>query len=277
MPPDVDPRELRAYLLGGLDEDRAAVLEDRYVADSRLADAMREEEDGLVADYLADRLTAVDRARFDGYYLASPVHRDRVVLARALADRLASAAPRSPAGAGFYGWLGMAAAIVLMSLWLVARQAPEPRQAGTPPAAPAAAPEGPRPVPAAPSTPTPTAPPGSPSAARRGLVAITLPRIVARGGGAQTVHEARPGPLDLELRLEGSPAEGDGAYQIELQTVDGGVAWRGRAQPAAAGSGLLTIVRVPIEAVAPDDYVVVVRAGAAPRGEYVLRLRRPRG
>ncbi|MEO5819203.1 MAG: hypothetical protein ABIT71_01745, partial [Vicinamibacteraceae bacterium] len=112
---------MRAYLLGVLDAARAERLEARYVADPLLVDAMRDEEDALVADYLADRLTAVDRTRFDDHYLSSPVHRDRVALARALADRVAADAPTPSVSQAFYGWLAMAAAVVLASLWIVSR------------------------------------------------------------------------------------------------------------------------------------------------------------
>ena len=82
------------------------------------------------------------------------------------------------------------------------------------------------------------------------------------------------GPVDLLLRLEGTPAASDRAYDAELQTVDGRVVWRGRSRAAAAGSGLLTTVRVPADTLPADDYVVVIATpGRDERGRYVLRLR----
>ena len=82
------------------------------------------------------------------------------------------------------------------------------------------------------------------------------------------------GPVDLLLRLEGTPAASDRAYDAELQTVDGRVVWRGRSRAAAAGSGLLATVRVPADTLPADDYVVVIATpGRDERGRYVLRLR----
>ena len=50
--------------------------------------------------------------------------------------------------------------------------------------------------------------------------------------------------------------------------------WRGRGRAAAAGSGLLTTVRVPADTLPADDYVVVIAtSGREERGRYVLRLR----
>ncbi len=82
------------------------------------------------------------------------------------------------------------------------------------------------------------------------------------------------GPIDLVLRLEGTPAASDRTYDAELQTVDGRVMWRGRGRAAAAGSGLLTTVRLPADTLPADDYVVVIATpGREERGRYVLRLR----
>ena len=66
MAPDVARPELRAYLLGVLAEARADALEARYVADPSLVEAIRDEEDALIADYLDDRLTAVAGRRSSG-------------------------------------------------------------------------------------------------------------------------------------------------------------------------------------------------------------------
>jgi len=52
------------------------------------------------------------------------------------------------------------------------------------------------------------------------------------------------------------------------------VMWRGRGRAAAAGSGLLTTVRVPADTLPADDYVVVIATPMRDeRGRYVLRLR----
>ena len=271
MAPDIAPAEVRAYLLGALDEASAAALESRYVGDPALIEAIRDEEDALVADYLDDRLTAVDRARFNRHYLASPVHRERVALARALVERAAATAPRAATAPSFYGWLAMAAAVVLMSLWLVGRPGPAPREAHGPIPAPSPAPlPSPAPPPAVPS-PGPAAP-----STTRAAMAIALSAVSVRGAPAAPAHELPAEPVDLLLRLEGTPDLADRAFDVEVQRVDGTVVWRGRVRTASRGSGLLATAAIPAGTLSPDDYVVVASTGGAERGRYSLRLRAPR-
>jgi hypothetical protein len=269
MPLDVVTPEIRRYLLGDLDEADAAALEARYVEDVRLLDEIRAAEDALIEAFLDGRLPPAERARFTSHYLASPVHRDRVAIVRALRARVA---PRAavPSGPWFYGWMAMAAAVVLASLWIVSRGGP-PQQAvvpETPPSQPQVAPS-PAPPPLAP-LPSPATPPSP----RRAVLALTLSPLATRGD-EQPTHVRPAGPLDLVLRLEGTPGASDRAYDVELQTVDGRVLWRGRSRAAPAGRGLLTTVSVPVDTVPADDYVVVVATpGGEERGRYVLRLRR---
>ena len=271
MPLEVVTPEIRRYLLGDLDAAGAAALEDRYVADPALLEDVRAAEDALIEAFLEGDLRPAERERFEAHYLASPVHRDRVAIARALRRRATGPAQSSTAGASFYGWMAMAAALVLASLWIVSR-------GGSPPPQQAAVPETPRSQQAAPVT-APAPPPGpapapspAPSAARA-ILALTLSPITTRGGD-QATHVRPAGPVDLVLRLEGTPAASDRAYDAELQTVDGRVVWRGRSRAAAAGSGLLTTVRVPADTLPADDYVVVIATpGRDERGRYVLRLR----
>jgi hypothetical protein len=267
MPLDVVTPEIRRYLLGDLDAAGAAALEDRYVADPDLLEDVRAAEDALIDAFLDGRLRSAERDRFEAHYLASPVHRDRVAIARALRRRAAGPAESSTAGPWFYGWMAMAAAVVLASLWIVSR-------GGSPPPQQAAVPETPRSQPhtPAPAPPLVPAPDQAPSQARA-ILALTLSPITTRGGD-QATHVRPAGPVDLVLRLEGTPAVSDRAYDAELQTVDGRVVWRGRSRAAAAGSGLLTTVRVPADTLPADDYVVVIATpGRDERGRYVLRLR----
>ena len=268
MAPDIVSGELRSYLLGSLGAARAEALEARYVTEAELVEEIRGQEEALVADYLADRLTAVDRARFDGHYLASPVHRDRVAVARAFDDRLAAAAPAAKPDAAFYGWMAMAAAVVLMSLWLVGRPGPEPRQAQTPPAPTPTRTPVPAPAPAPAPAPVPAPP------VLRAAFALTLSPLTTRGG-EQRVHTRPDGPVELLIHLEGAASPGDRVYDAEIQTVDGQVVWRGRARAAAIATGRLTTLDVPAERLPSNDYVIVVTAGGAERGRYALHLRAP--
>ena len=168
----------------------------------------------------------------------------------------------------------MAAALVLASLWIVSRGgSPPPQQAAVPADAALAAPGSRRQL-RRPRRRRPPAPAPSPApSSARAILALTLSPITTRGGD-QPTHVRPAGPVDLLLRLEGTPAASDRAYDAELQTVDGRVVWRGRSRAAAAGSGLLTTVRVPADTLPADDYVVVIATpGRDERGRYVLRLR----
>ena len=269
MPLDVVTPEIRRYLLGDLDEAAATALEDRYVADPSLQEDVRAAEDALIEAFLDGRLRPAERARFEAHYLASPIHRDRVAIARALHQRTATPASAA-AGAPFYGWLALAAAVVLASLWIVARGGPPPTQAVVPPPPPSPPrASAPAPAPVSPAVPAPSP---APSPART-LLALTLSPITTRGS-EQEPYVRPAGPVDLALALEGAPVATDRAYDVELQTVDGRVVWRGRSRAAVTGSGLLTTVRLPVDTLPADDYVLVVAApGRDERGRYVLRLR----
>jgi hypothetical protein len=277
MPLDVVTPEIRRYLLGDLDEAGAAALEDRYVADPALLEDVRAAEDALIEAFLDGRLPPADSARFEAHYLASPVHRDRVAIARALRQRSAGPPPASAAGAGFYGGMAIAAALVLALLWIVSRGGSPPSQQaavpGTPRSQPQASESAPSPAPAPPLVPAPAPAPSPVAPPVRAVLALTLSPITTRGGD-QAGHVRPAGPVDLVLRLEGTPAATDRAYDAELQTADGRTVWRGRSRAAAAASGLLTTVRVPADTLPPDDYVVVIATpGRDERGRYVLRLR----
>jgi hypothetical protein len=289
MAPDISTPEIRRYLLGQLDEGTAAALEAHYFADPRLADDVREVELDLVDEYLSGQMAPADRARFDAHYLASPVHRNRVATARALAARLAPAAPapvadfqkaraRQRTTPALYGWLALAAALVIATLWTLSRPVQGPAQAQRQPApapAPAPAPVTPDKPGALPPAPAPAP---APEPAVRSVLAFTLSPIVTRGESPEP-QRLPAGPADLLIRLEGPAGAADRGYAAEIQTVDGRSVWQGRASAGAAGSGILATVRVPAERLAADDYVLVLTAttpeGREERGRYVLRLRAP--
>ena len=274
MPLDVVTPEIRRYLLGDLDEAGAAALEDRYVADPALLENVRAAEDALIEAFLEGRLPPADRARFEAHYLASPVHRDRVAIARALRRRAAGPSQSSGGGASF------------LQLDRDGRGAGRWRRSGSSRAAgrrrrsrrPSRrrrerSPRPPNQLRRRRSCRRPSQPRLRPRPRVRAVLALTLSPITTRGGD-QATHVRPAGPVDLVLRLEGTPAASDRAYDAELQTVDGRVVWRGRSRAAAAGSGLLTTVRVPADTLPADDYVVVIATpGRDERGRYVLRLR----
>src|SRR5688572_7711045 len=99
---DQDGR-LRRYLLGSTSDDEAAAIEQEYCDRVDVLDRVRATEDVLIEDYLANRLEAGERERFERHYLAAPHHRTRVAVARALAAAAAVHGARSETGRR--GWL----------------------------------------------------------------------------------------------------------------------------------------------------------------------------
>ncbi len=78
---------MRCYLLGDLPESEAISLEQKFFADDETFEQMWETENNLVDGYVRGRLSPEDRERFERHYLASPVHRQRVAVARNLIEK----------------------------------------------------------------------------------------------------------------------------------------------------------------------------------------------
>jgi hypothetical protein len=263
MPPVVTPPEIRRYLLGQLDESRAAALESQYFADPALFDEVWAVEHDLVDEYVSNALRAAERAQFERHYLSTDVHRKRVATARALLARASAAPPARVIRGPWHGrpvlrWAMAAAltALFLAAIWLI-RPAPAPvEQASGRPETPGA-PAGPR-TPAKPGDPAQPSP-GPADAANSAhppvLLTVTLPSVLTRAS-EQTVVKIPATTEEIELRLEGARDARQQRVHVEVRTVDGRTAWRGIASPAETGSGLIASVRVPPDRLRPDDYIV---------------------
>ena len=129
---------MRRYLLGDSPEAEATAVEQTYFADDEKFEQMWETESNLVEGYVRGRLPSDVREKFEGHYLASPVHRQRVAVARNLiqmADRSSPVAAVSVSrvslqsrlfemlGLSPVNWrLAAAVAVLLLavgSLWLI--------------------------------------------------------------------------------------------------------------------------------------------------------------
>ena len=73
---------IRRYLLGELAEADQAALEQELLIDRGKFDQARAVENELVDSYARGEMSRADRERFEGYYLASPLHRERVAIAK---------------------------------------------------------------------------------------------------------------------------------------------------------------------------------------------------
>ena len=124
MPADSDEQLVR-YLLGELPEAEAELLDERSVTDDALALRLRELENDLVDRYARGEALDVPLEQFDRLHRRSAHLRDKVQFAQALhaltatagADTRGAASraagPKASA-AGWFGWLSLAAAGVLV-------------------------------------------------------------------------------------------------------------------------------------------------------------------
>lgn len=74
----ISSEPVRSYLLGILDQDSAASIEDRYFTDRGFFLFVRAAETALIEDYLAGRLAPSIRVRFESRYLSVPDLRRRL-------------------------------------------------------------------------------------------------------------------------------------------------------------------------------------------------------
>jgi hypothetical protein len=79
----IDQREnlIRRYLLGELAEADQAALEQELLIDQGKFDQVWAIENELVDSYVRGEMSRADREQFEGHYLASPLHRERVAIA----------------------------------------------------------------------------------------------------------------------------------------------------------------------------------------------------
>jgi hypothetical protein len=72
---------IRRYLLGELAEADQAALEQELLIDRSKFDQVWAIENELVDSYARGEMSRADRERFEGHYLVSPLHRERVAIA----------------------------------------------------------------------------------------------------------------------------------------------------------------------------------------------------
>ena len=263
-----DHAALRRYLLHRSTEAERDAIEQEYFADEAALDAAEAEEDGLIEDYLTERLSADDRAQFERVYSSTPDRRVRVHVARAL-----NAAPSSrlrPPIANrrwLYGSLAAAAVVVLaVGVWFSQRNALETATTN----------------PAGSTSPITSSPPPQPeiSAAQNPgppVVALTISPIAVRGTDEAATLIAPPGTQLVSLTVEG--VEQSAATTVirgVVRTVDGREAWQGNAMSTTAASGEARF-EIPADRVPPDDYIVRVYGVAGDQERelqrYFLRVR----
>lgn len=286
-----DADRARRYLLGLLSEQEQAAIEEEYLVEQDAADHVAAVEDELIEDYLAERLTGIERDRFEQGYLSAPHHRIRVETVRRLLARAGgeTSVPSShspvastpPARVVEFSskkrsrsWLmlsaptlALAASLILLAgaAWLLVPSRPTNDRAGI----------------AVETTPQPsrTTPEPTPGPAPT-LLALALSPVAVRSAADSASVTIPAGTDRLSLRLE----DDGGGRQLtptraSIRTVSGSAIWQG---PVTAASnlppGTTAQIDVPTASLATDDYLVTLygvdRSNAEQEWmQYFLRVR----
>ena len=270
---------LRRYVLGAATDEECAQIEQEYFDDADALERLSAVENDLIDDYVSGQLAASELEAFERRYLASPRHRMRVAVARAIKAAAPSARtePRRRAWAAALeavrGWpllgqVGVAIAALLIvgaGLWWI-------RSAQTPTSMVATGPA-PRPAPPAgsPGVPRPQAP------AARGVVALALSPINVRSAAGTASITIPEGTDIVVLRLQGDAGDRDLSGRVVVRAVGGTEAWRGVARPEP-GSPPVSRAEVPAARLSVNDYTVELlqtdRGGRdVERYRYFFRVR----
>lgn len=229
--------DLRAYLLGQASETDVERLEGRLLDDEETFEVCRGVEDDLFDDFVAGRLSPVERQQFLERYGDQT---GRVAFARALARRTVG----QPAGGGVIQrrWMPLAAAATLIMAaagWLLVRESPR-----------TAAPQNT----AQSSVPAPI------------VATVILTLGTSRSASAPSAVTLPRDASAVELRVRLDPADRFDRYVMELRSSADRVAWHAddlRATPA--GADLTLVGQAPASALPDGDYELAVR-GARPDG-----------
>ncbi len=263
----LDVQTARKYLLGDLAEDEREALEARYFGDDETLAELVAFEDSLIDDYLDDRLQPAERERMERHYLSIPAHRTRFAVARELRHRIRDRRGIVARTARPIRWprsrqaqVALAAAIVIgvVSIGAAIRRFSATVDTNT-------------------SIATSTTPdagtarfgsskdhsPDEAQKPRRSVIALALPALSLRSGGGIPTVERGNEPTDVELVLELATATPDGPFAVTVRTVEDAITWTGRAGHSERdGSGRSVRVRIPLESLPVDDYVLLL----APEG-----------
>jgi hypothetical protein len=259
----------RRYLLGDVNSDESAALEQELFERPEIVDRIAAAEDDLIEDYLAGQLSAADRDRFERSYLSAEEHRVRVETIRRLIARATPASRRRLTG--YTPWLALAASVLIVGSVVLWEFSPLGRSRDasrgvTQPSVPAVA----REENARPSAPTPR------------VFAVTISPVAVRGASDAPTVAIPPGTdlVDISLESDGEPRR-FAPTRVVVRLVSGREVWQGPvAQAGDAARGLAARVNVPGASLPGEDYVLTLY-GADPAGreaelaQYFLRVRHP--
>jgi len=276
---------LRRYLLGAATGDECDAIERAYFEHADALDAVSAAEDHLIDDYLSGSLEREEREQFDRHYLATPLHRRRVAVARAIRNA-AAVAPSTERRHSRTNWWragGIAAASMILvagAAWVVTPRR-ESMNAALDRAAAPAAPSIAHPAASAAGEPDGSAghvPSSVPSPGLPTALEVTIAPILIRGADNPASLTIKEGTDIVRLLLQVNMDERDlGRGVAVVRTVEGREIWRGRAEDPRLG---LAHVTIRASLLAPADYIVELR-GTDAAGKHVewhryyLRIRAP--
>lgn len=278
MTVDTETIRARRYLLGAATDQESTDIEQAYFDDDAAVDRIAAVEDDLIEDYLADQLSAPDRARFERSYLAVPQHRVRVeTIRRLVADASSRAATEQATDAKpapkrvirYAPWLALAASLLMVasvSLWVLSPFGrPDTTTVSNQPA----------------TTPSsPTAPNQAPAAASPRVFAFTISPVAVRSASDAPTIVIPSGSEVVAIRLE-TDAEPRALVprRVSIRTVAGADVWQGvAASDGASPQAIVARAEVPAAKLPVDDYLVTL-IGADSAGveqewtQYFLRVR----
>lgn len=123
-----ESEQIRRYLLGYIqEEDKLTEIEERMFSDEAYLEQIELAEDELIEEYLDNRLSATDGARFQRHFLESQSRRSRVELSRELRKMFEPKLPVRRASAPV--WALAAAAVISVTFvgWLWTRSSLDKR------------------------------------------------------------------------------------------------------------------------------------------------------
>jgi len=82
--PNVDKQEMRNYLLGTLEVDRRAALEERILSDPEFYEELLVSEEDLIDQYLGNKLSPSEREQFETYFLITAERQNNLRFGRLL-------------------------------------------------------------------------------------------------------------------------------------------------------------------------------------------------
>lgn len=259
----MDEAQIVSYLLGDLDENERARLEERFLRDVEYRDLIRSVEDDLVDDYVRGELPPHQRELFEKQFTSHPQRAQKVELARALNRALderprvtgksatvlrAPVSSRAPISGFRYPLAAAAVLLFGLGVWLVM----ETRRSGPPVEQPQAQQQTPRPED---KPPTPPPDRSTPPGPQLSIATFVLPPGLLRDSTAARTFVIPAGTQIIRLRLPVEKGDEYPAYRAGLRTTTGKSVWTsGAVQAVKEATGQSVVLEVSADLLAPDRY-----------------------